>query len=321
MFGLDDLKPNLKVTDSHVECPVEGCRKKVSRRRREQPLRSDGFRCTTHEIFISPSTFEYQDDVNNMLDQSHIEQQLFRRILANKRESRFARDNSEDAVTWNVFRYLERHNLLLDLCHQQDGVSSRIEDVIYWSFSRIQGGCWKHLNEARIEFGESTDKGSEPDVIVVTDKSLFFVEAKLTATNNTTPSKQSSRKKYESGGARHFSTVFQPDFDQIAVKHKKYELMRLWLLGTWLAQELGLKFYLVNLVCDAKEKQIEDQFGPMIVTGPNRQFVRWTWERIYRHIARQPPANESRAILTYYKNKTVGYGGAPNRRIRPAFTI
>jgi len=29
----------------------------------------------------------------------------------------------------------------------------------------------------------------------------------------------------------------------VAIKEKKYELLRFWLLGSWLANELGLDYY------------------------------------------------------------------------------
>ena len=37
---------------------------------------------------------------------------LIDKIGAVKRESRMARDNGEDAITWNVFRFLEKNRLV-----------------------------------------------------------------------------------------------------------------------------------------------------------------------------------------------------------------
>ena len=53
---------------------------------------------------------------------------------------------------------------------------------------------WDLLNKARIEFGETIARGSEPDVIIRTENALYFIEAKLTATNNTEPSNPTDRK-------------------------------------------------------------------------------------------------------------------------------
>ena len=52
-----------------------------------------------------------------------------------KRECRVARDNSEDALTWNVFRYLERENLLGRFLDQVSGQPiAKSPRIIYWSY-------------------------------------------------------------------------------------------------------------------------------------------------------------------------------------------
>jgi len=111
MLGLKELKSTIKVTDTTVECPVKGCREKVARQRKSFK-RQEKFKCPKHNIYISPSTFEYQDELDNILWKEKADLDLFERLNTVKRESRIARDNSEDAVTWNVFRFLENNKLL-----------------------------------------------------------------------------------------------------------------------------------------------------------------------------------------------------------------
>lgn len=41
------------------------------------------------------------------------------------------------------------------------------------------------------------------------------------------------------------------------VSDKKYELMRFWILGSWIAKNLNLKFELINLVLEKREASIE----------------------------------------------------------------
>lgn len=108
MYGVADLKDNLKVTETTVECPVKGCRHSVPRQRKTF-RRSDDFKCPDHRIFISPSTFEYEDKIDNILWKSKLDQNLlFNKIFKVKRETqRIARDNSEDAVTWNFLDFLK----------------------------------------------------------------------------------------------------------------------------------------------------------------------------------------------------------------------
>ena len=105
MLGIEELKECIEITDSTVECPVKGCSEKVERQRGVFK-REDRFRCPVHNIYISPSTFEYQSELDNLLWKDEVDLDLLKRIKKVKRESRIARDNSEDAVTWNVFRFL-----------------------------------------------------------------------------------------------------------------------------------------------------------------------------------------------------------------------
>lgn len=107
MFGLKDLKPIITVKEDSVECPVKNCTKKVARQRKSFKT-SNEFMCPDHRIYISPSTFEYKDMFDNLLWDEQTDRNLLNRIIGTKRENRFARDNSEDALTWNVFRFLER---------------------------------------------------------------------------------------------------------------------------------------------------------------------------------------------------------------------
>lgn len=119
----------------------------------------------------------------------------------------------------------------------------KIEDpeLILWSYSPIESGSWRWLNRARTEFGEPPGRGSEPDVIIKTENALFFIEAKLTAGNNAKPSNPYDRKSYETGGDNFFVELFTSNYETIAIDDQKYELMRFWLLGNWIAGELNIE--------------------------------------------------------------------------------
>lgn len=193
-----------------------------------------------YNIFISPSTFEYSDESDNFLWKEKFDIELFEKIKRVKRESRMARDNSEDAVSWNVFRFLERNSLIEEFLSVITGLYLKSSEIIYWSYSQKEDKVLPELNKARREFGEVIKRGSEPDIIIKTDKVLFFIEVKFTAGNKTIPSNKNNSKKYESGGHNWFSRVFKSDYKTIAIIEKKYELLRYWLLGTWMAKQQGL---------------------------------------------------------------------------------
>lgn len=319
MLGFQELKPKISTTSTKVECPVLGCRNSVERQR--SSFRCEmRFQCPVHRIYISPSTFEYPDERDNLLWKSEEDLALLAAIKTVKRESRMARDNSEDALTWNVFRYLETANLLGGLLSSFTGHEQGRIDLIYWSYSQNEHATWPMLNNARHEFGEHLQRGSEPDLIAVTDRTLLFLEAKLTATNQTSPSDPDNHKKYLKGGEEWFKRVFSTDFDTVALKAEKYELLRFWLLGSWMAAQMGLDFYLVNIVPAAREADIETLFVPQIRLSDNRQFKRLVWEDIYSWVAGHSSDSEEKCQwISYFEQKTVGYDQHQN--LQKAFSV
>lgn len=196
------------------------------------------------------------------------DKKLFKEILKVKRESRIARDNSEDALTWNVMRFLDRQNLLKDFLTQLSKKEIKETELILWSYSPKEKSNWSLLNKARIEFGETIARGSEPDIIIRTDRVLYFLEAKLTAKNETKPSDLQNRKKYETGGNGLFKQIFKSDYETVAIKEERYELMRYWLLGSWMAKQLKTDFEFYILVMQSREEQIEAEFDKHIIETP-----------------------------------------------------
>lgn len=317
MFGMNELKDSIEITQAIVECPVKGCSVKVERQR-EVFKREERFKCPKHNIYISPSTFEYENELDNLLWKDANDLDLFRKIMRAKRESRIARDNSEDAVTWNVFRFLEKNNLIEIALSSIIGVNLRSSEIMYWSYCQRKNSGWSELNKAREEFGEKIKRGSEPDIIVKTDNALLFIEAKLTAGNETIPSDKGNSKKYEIGGNNWFSKVFKSDYRTVAIAEKKYELLRFWLLGTWIVKQLDLDFCLANLVLSEREKDIETIFKKHICENERMKFIRITWEVIYQQILNSHLSGTDKdRIIEYFRNKTIGYDD--NGRLQRAF--
>jgi len=321
MFGLEELKEAIEITGTTVECPVKGCGEKVVRQRKSFK-REEKFKCPRHNIYVSPSTFEYQNELDNILWKEKIDLDLFKRVKTVKRESRIARDNSEDAVSWNVFRFLEKTKMLTGLLAELTKSYAKNPEIIYWSYSQSQLGAWNHLQNARKEFEMDSKKGSEPDIIVKSDDTLFFVEAKLTASNNTVFKSRNPKvqKKYETGGNGWYTRAFYSDFETIAISEKKYELLRFWLIGSWIAALLNLDFCLVNLVLSEREKNIERIFRRHVKEDQRKVFVRITWEDIYEYIQNSSLLGRNKDVITsYFENKTIGLDA--NGKLQKAFSI
>jgi hypothetical protein len=98
----------------------------------------------------------------------------------------------------------------------------------------------------------------------------------------------------------------------VAEEDRLYELMRLWLIGTQMAQESGRRFVLVNLLRSgaSDEAEIEGRFGRFITQDDCRRFLRLSWEEVLSgllpEICRSPDAYR---LMTYFAGKTPGYAG------------
>jgi len=334
MFFYGDLKEKIEVGTDTVVCPVKGCKQRVERMRKGAPNRLDAYLekdgsielssdlakyfCGEHGIFITPSTFIYKDFKKNLLWLKE-DEELFRKILEKKRvKAQLHHDKSEDAVTWNVIRYLEKNDLLPRFLESVSNRSVLDPKVIYWSYDQSNGGVWSELRCARKEFGEHEKRSSEPDIIITSKSALYFIEAKFTSKNVSTPSNRDDPKKYVTGGNNWYDLVFKSPYKVIAIDKKKYELLRLWLLGTWTAR-LGKDFYLINLTLDERERTSEKDFNKHINESERRKFKRITWEEIYKYILTNSPQGQSKdIILRFFRDKTRGYDSGI---LKKAFSI
>lgn len=319
MFGLNDLESEIIILEDSLKCPIKNCTNYV-KIQKGKFSRTTPFYCPKHCIYISPSTYEYKYEKDNLVDDSEEEIKLLQNIKKYKRECRLSRERSEDAVTWNVFRFLTKTLLLQKFLNSVFQDKTKILDTIFWSVSIKDMKPWPILNEARELFGETVTRGTEPDFVIETEDVLYFIEAKITASNKT-PSKseisekKNNPKKYITADNSFFNNLFSMSYEEILDK-QMYELMRLWLLGNWIAKERKKKFYLINLVPEKKEENIEEDFGSVINQNKeNRIFKRITWESIYYFIKNN---SESREIIKYFENKSFGYS---NKKLCKGFLL
>ena len=340
-YGWNSLKNIIKIENNKIQCPVSGCKNMVPKMTNNTPTLKQHkedlqeYCCNSHKnqikIYISPTTFRYDNVLDNILWKEDFEKLIKNKNFKKRFVDQFDHDNSEDALSWNVFRFLEKNDMIEGFLEKMFKNPIETSEVIYWAYSQSQddNGCiWKPLDEARNIFELKPSSGSEPDIIIKTDSSLFLIEAKLKA-NNLTPKSENVEKrannpgKYITGGNKWFDKVFKTDYRKI-VSDRKYELMRFWILGTWIAKQehKPLDFYLINLVRKEKEKNIEEEFRKHIkenLNGEyNRIFRRMTWEDIYEYISNHTIQNKNKTtILKYFENKTIGYNA--NGGLQKAF--
>ena len=91
------------------------------------------------------------------------------------------------------------------------------------------------------------------------------MEAKLDSHNVTTPSNPWVLGTYERAESKWYDSVFRTPPARVAQELKLYQLMRLWLLGTWMAEKAEKQFVLVSLVPEGSERDVVSRFEPHIV--------------------------------------------------------
>lgn len=305
MYYISDLKKDI-IINPKVECPVLGCSNMVERQRTRYLVRDKEYFCPQHGIYISPSTFEYEYETDNLLWYEDEDKRYLTHIQRVKRESRFARERSEDALTWNVFRFLQREELLNQFVSHITRDLTERNELIYWSFSNNENDVWPWLRRARIAFSEHPKKGSEPDLIIETEHSLVLIEVKFTSSNYKSVDRIDKLEKYELN--EWYQEVFTIDCHYVAYEQKCYELMRFWLLGTWMATQMQKNLILLNLTPKRIDPDVEVRFGSMIRSGNRHRFLRLTWEQLYCWLEENGDRNQNYdKMLHYLRNKSAGY--------------
>lgn len=244
---------------------------------------------------------------------------MFIKIKLAKRECRISRERSEDALTWNVFRYLNKQKYIHSFIKEKLEFDIVNPELILWSFSEKEmvnrRGILKELADARQQFGEKENRSTEPDIIIKGENAIIFIEAKFSSGNNTSGNavkklfRINNRKKYDQDW---FKYVFKENYEKL-INSGKYELMRLWLLGTWIANEKKLDFYLLNLTREKYEGNIEKIFKPLINETKSNTFERITWESIYDFILAQNN-EDNYTILEYLENKSCGFNSSRKKQ-------
>ncbi len=191
----------------------------------------------------------------------------------NKRE-KFCFETSEDAVTWTVFRFLQKSDRLDAVVApaQPRGLPA----LLFWGSAangsdadRVAAVLW----QASRGLGESPDRRTEPDVVIAWRDLLVFVEAKYRSGNN--------RKAEYAHFTRYLDRpqLFTMLSDEVQ-RAGYYELVRNWRVGIEVAERLRTdRFVLVNLGPPRLDSSAH-AFSRSLAETPNRRFMHLTWSSL-----------------------------------------
>jgi hypothetical protein len=223
-------------------------------------------------------------------------------ISREKKRRRLANERAEDLLTWNVFSWLETRHLLghiirwLGLPEPSDTPS-----IYYWGATDrpAAGVDLRHLLTRHV--GESARSLSEPDVIIVGQASVVFVEAKFGSPNDRQIGTTKTDKYLKAAPG-----WFRGDSEAVG-QSGYYELTRNWAIGGVLAEQLGKRFALVNLIRRGDEGTVIGEFGPLL--SDKGVFAVRTWEDLVEAI--EP------ALAAHLQDETLYFESAfPSLNIR-----
>jgi hypothetical protein len=219
----------------------------------------------------------------NLLWTDAEDQKRLTAILHGKRESRMGYEHSEDAVTWNVFRFFERQGCLSAAMKKICVCPGEEPQTIFWATHN--GAMWEPFRRCSDDIPEKTFARSEPDLMLLWKRNLLVViEAKFRSPNRSDPKKRGDELRKAKPYIEHASRHLKPEGAVEAVREGWYELLRNWVLGTTLKDTLGCEeFMLVNLLrkrheSEYREDPRRDFAERACVLSPNCRFTVAYWE-------------------------------------------
>jgi hypothetical protein len=318
-YGIHDLDPVVvrhPDDPDRIRCYVRGCRHFLRRPRRRQP----GELCPDHGIYCHYSsygaTYSYADVRRNIIASPDL---FAKRIVGHpfKYEShRLGLENSEDALSWNVFRSLQEAGCLAQVAKLLVGEDHPEEPDLYLWGIRVSDDSfepWDLLIAARERFESNLPVErplTEPDIALhLPGKYLVLIEAKFTSQN----------PYYESGPRKDSQSLTLDELLEIywdpslrildyskacAADRIHYRLWRNMVLAEWMAGRDSRDTipYHVNLVRQSHGDSDVLAFRPLTSSGRQDHIGVAYWEQV-----NQLPSFRSAIftrLLSYLARKT-----------------
>ncbi len=283
-------------------CPVRGC--------------AEASPCPTHHITVHSTrgtggyTYVYEDPLRNLLWTDADDQERLNAILRGKRESRMGHEHSEDAVTWNVIRFFERHSCLSPALRTIFPCpNSEPKLTVFWTTH--QGRLWEPYRRCSDQIPEKATARSESDLIFLWEhKLLVVVEAKFRSPNRSNKEKREDEPRKSRPYIEHGSRYLNPEGAEEAVRNGWYELLRNWVLGAALKEALGCEeFVLVNLLRRRHEREHgeaprRDFAECACVLSPNCRFEVAYWEELIAAAPSICDHPDSGLLVSWARNKS-----------------
>lgn len=314
-YGIDDLDPQIVIEPGppkRIQCFVRGCTESLT-----PAVRTSGPACPQHGIRChSSGTFAYEDARRNAIVDADI---FGARVIGHpgKYSSDWlGNENSEDMLSWNVFRSIQKAGNLGALASEVLGLpDSKEPDLYLWGIlvSDDSFTVWDLLTAARQRFENNLPvkrPQTEPDIALhVPGEYLALIEAKFTSPNgfyqrgprkdNQSLTLDELLEIYADPKLRLLDTETALGRDRVP-----YQLWRNTVFADWMAlrDSETTKAFHINLVRQGAEEEVAREFTGLLREEHCDRFQRVTWENIY-HWANDRSPDLDR-MCKYLKQKT-----------------
>lgn len=261
---------------------------------------------------VSP-TFVLEDPIDNFIAGKSLIQEALEGKWGKAETYRLGYENSEDALTWNVFRSLQEAGELPLAVRTLTGIEPSKDPELYLWGRHIdleRTGKWKDLAEARNAIEPRAGQQTEPDCCIhLPGQAWLFIEAKFgspTATKATDAARAAWIDYYE--------TTCPGVFDRAAIlrtpaKRFPEQLLRNVALALNV-RDPGEKVIVVALVRDADKTSADVCARECLDWQTDADVRQATWESLYAALPARPALD---LLKRYFEDKSY--------QLRPAFSL
>ena len=234
-------------------------------------------------------TFIYQNYQRNVpaCVREHLEYTMANSLNVlnrNNKRRKFAFCTSEDALTWLFIRSFIVDNTIQALA-DTFGLTLPMTEILIWGvpqISPIEDAIVPVLKKTLDALGELGNSRSEPDVILVSNAEIVFIEVKLSAQNALLFDANRFQRYVTPAPVNHYYANTQE-----TINTGLYELTRNWTIGNCLAERLGHRgFKLYNLgpqgLFDNNNVASLNQFRASLNNRQN--FITIAWEDVVENV-------------------------------------
>ena len=228
--------------------------------------------------------------------------------------ARLGNENSEGALTWNVFRSLQEAERLSVACRALAELESEAEpDLFFWGrrITTTESTTWEQLERLLDDLDPGATPHVVPDVCLhVPGWGWLVIEASFGPSTDTTDDPERVEAFLE-----RYATACPGLFDEEAVRNARLrDIPPLHLRTIAVAHTLradGERAVVVALVRKNDTADLERKVGRFLADPAEVGFRRATWESLYQ--ALDPDEPRLSPLRDYLENKSFG--------LRPAFSL